>query len=569
MKNILRKYFPAIKKLRSLALVPALVFISTSCSQDILDINPATDISENDIFASEKLLEFYVNGRYYSFPDYNFGIQDTDPISDDMYASSNGAAMAYGQGLTTSTFGVPQDRWATNYANIRDVNFFFSRIDKSNIDAAVKKRLTGEMRFIRAWLYLDLISLYGDVILITDLPALNQANFDVAKTPYQDVVAFIISEMNLAAEELPNISFNGRASKGAALALKARTLLYAASPLHNGGSYDRDKLQQASEAAQAVIDLGTYSLETDFANIYNTPNYSKEIIFARTFNSSHIPFNLFGVTSGDRYYLPAVYSDVDLGWAQPLQSLVDAFEMSNGKLITDPSSGYDPQNPYNGRDPRFSKSIIHHGAILPNLAGITDAYNNGNGTITVTYHKDAGNNSSKNGNSYNTAVNSSYNILKMAAPGMPLRGIRDTYKPWIHFRLAEMYLIVAEAQAELGNTQVALNALNQVRKRAGMPNLQGISGTELRSRYRNEKRVEFAFENMRWYDITRWKIAPEVIPTVAKGVSILRSSGVDKYDYDANVLDNKRAWDNKMYYMPLPFSEVQANRLLKQNAGYD
>lgn len=550
-----------------------LFFFMISCREDTLDIKPTTDISEADIFTNADLLKYYVNGRYYSFSTYDFGIQNTDSMSDDMNGSTNVRAIAYNNGLITSSANIPQDRWAINYKNIKDVNFFFSKIDSSPIDLSVKKVLTGEMRFIRAWLYSDLVNLYGDVILLTDLPTLGQSNYDKAKSPYQEVINFIISELDKATEELPNISFNGRASKGAALALKARMLLYSASPLHNGGSYDREKLAKARDAAQEVINLGSYSLESDFANIYKSPSHSKEIIFARTFNQNYIPFNLFGVTSPDRYYLPFAYNDVDLGYAQPLQSLVDAFEMKNGLPITNAASGYNPQEPYKDRDPRFSKTIIHHGSILPALSGVTDAFDNNDGTVTIRYDRDKAGNTNKNGNSYTSILNSSYNILKRANPGKPMRGIREAYSPWIYFRLAEMYLIIAEAEAELGNSSGAIAALNIVRNRAGMPALSGLSGNDLRDRYRNERRVEFAFENLRWYDITRWMIAPQVLTKPAFGIEILRDNSVspakDEYIYGSRVLDNKRTWLNKMYYMPIPFTELQANKLLTPTPGYE
>ena len=543
------------------------LFFTFSCSQDVLDITPLSDISEENIFKSEQLLEYYVNGRYYAIPYYSFGVQNTDPMSDDVNAPGNGASKAYNRALTNPESGIPANRWAANYAQIRDINFFFSKIEESTIDKKVKTRLTGEMRFLRAFLYADLISLYGDVILITNLPKLDRKNFNQAKAPYQKVVDFVIQELDRAVAELPDKAFDGRASRGAALALKARTLLYAASPLHNEGSYDRGKLQKAAQAAKAVTNLGTYSLEPDYGAIYKTPRYSGEIIFGRTFNAQHIPFNLFGVTSADRYYLPMVYRDVDLNWASPTQSLVDAYEMANGLPIEDTASGYNPQDPYTNRDPRLSKSIIHHGSKLAGLPGVTDQFDNGDGTITIRYHRDA--NGKSNGNSYTSNLNSSYNILKRAAPGKPLRGIREAYSPWIHFRLAEMYLIIAEAEAELGNVPASINALNVVRKRAGMPALSRLSGTALRKRYRNERRVEFALENMRWYDITRWMTAPRVLTGFSFGVDIVRNAaGKDIFDYRKRVLDANLAWNDKLYYMPIPLSEIQANSLLKQNPGY-
>lgn len=558
-------------RLKLAPLLSILLFFSVSCNDDLLDISPRTDISEADIFSSAELLERYVNGRYYALAHYDFGIMNTDSLSDDINASANDNANAYHQLTINSESGIPINNWVGTYGLIRETNFFFSRIGYSSVEDDVKKRLTGEMRFIRAWLYADLISLYGDVILITDLPKLGQENYDKAKTPYQEVVKFIVDELTLAADELPNVSFaaNGRINKGVALALKARTLLYAASPLHNGGSYDKDKLKDARDAAQDVIDLGTFRLEPDFANIYKHPYYSDEILFARTFNAEHRPFNLFGVTSADRYYLPTAYSDVDLSWYQPTQSLVDAFETVSGFPISDPASGYNPQNPYINRDPRLSKTIIHHGSVLKALPGVTDRFDNGNGTVTITFHRGLG---GANGNSYSFQTNSSYNALKRANPGEPMRGVRNSYSPWIHFRLAEMYLIVAEAEAEMGNPMPAMNALNAVRQRVSMPLVSGLSGSVLQERYRNERRVELALENLRWYDITRWKIAPQVLNQPAYGVSISRdysqSPPVDSYNYTSNRLGN-RIWDDKKYFLPIPNSEIQANNLLEQNKDYN
>lgn len=550
-----------------------LIIPMSSCSEDVLDLRPAGNISEKDIFASEELLKFYVNGRYYSFQTFDFGLSNTDPMSDDWYASSNGEAVTYRRGLSTSTSGIPVNNWARDYALIRDANFFFSRIEENTIENKdFVKVMTGEMRFIRAWLYADLINLYGDVILITDLPQLGKENYDMEKTTYHDVVDFIVSELDMAAQELDDFVFNGRASKGSALALKARVLLYAASPLHNNGNYDTDKLREARDAAQSVIDMGTYILEPDYAEIFRTPDYSSEIIFARTFDMNHIPFNLFGVTSADRYYLPYAYQDVDPTYAQPLQSLIDAYEMSNGIYIDDPGSGYDDQNPYAGRDSRLGKTIIHHGTVISALPGVTDNIDNGDGTLTIRFDKDKGGDDSKNGNSYTSLINSGYGILKRANPGQPMRGIRETYAPWIFFRLAEMYLIVAEAEAELGNSQQSMDALNIVRARVGMPDVENLTGEELRRKYRNERRVEFACENLRWYDIVRWMIAPEVLDKAAYGIEIVRDNSLpvpmDEYFYNTHVLDTDLHWIDKMYFMPIPFSEIQANKLLTQNPGY-
>ena len=536
-----------------------------SCSSDFLDQKPLGDISDVDVFNNDELLEAYVNGNYRAFKFFQFGAFHKDGISDD---AVNNVMVAYNRGLITPDFygdegGVLQDAWNHNYKSIRNTNIFFDRIGDSKASPELVKRLTGEMRFIRAWCYFDLISLFGPVPFKIELFELGQESFDTPRTSYNEIIAFIKEEMDKAVNELPaedtGVSFNGRATRGAAAALRSRALLYAASPLNNP-SNDRSKWEAARDAAKAAIDLGDYSIDPDYSNLFNK-DISQEVMFARSFTQENPVLSgwLAAWNTGiDRYYLPTGYfGAVDTNFFKPLQSIVDAYETLDGSPV-------DPQNPWVNRDPRLDMTIIHHGSII---AGKTIEYHIDENEPTITGL--AGPASALRG-----GTQSNYNVLKQTEPEIIATfGSIPHEKPWVFFRLAEMYLNYAEALIELGDDAGARAAIQVVRNRANV-NMPAFteSGEALKTRYRNERRIELAFENHRWYDIIRWKIAPTVLVKPAMGVKVLRNTTTlppsITYDYDSNVIDNLRIWDDKLYYLPIPRSEVEASPSLTQNPGY-
>ena len=560
MKNIKLN----IHYLKLIVLILGMYAIPTACSDDILNQKPLSDISETDIFNNADLLEDFVNGRYKAFKYFQFGAFHKDGISDD---AVNNSFVSYNRGEVTpdNDAGVGQGSWNDNYANIRDINFFFAKISDSKLTPEILDRLAGEMQFIRAWLYFDLISLYGDVPLITDVIELGAESYDTPRTPYDEVVNFIVSELDDAIIKLPaedtGGTFNGRATRGAAAALKSRVLLYAASPLHNPNN-DLDKWRAARDAAEAVIDLNDYSLDSDYSNLFNV-NISPEVIFARSFTRENPVLTgwLAAWNTGiDRYYLPTGYYNVDTGFFKPLQALVDAYETIDGSPV-------DPQNPWNNRDPRLDMSIIHHGSIIPVQGTPT----------TIEYHVDISDPGNADlaglASALRGGTQSNYNVVKQTIPELEATfGAEPHETPWVFFRLGEMYLNYAEASIELGEDANARSAINIVRSRANV-NMPPVSesGDALRQRYRNERRVELAFENHRWYDIIRWKIAPTVLATPAMGVKVWRDNSTipptDTYTYD-NVIDNLRIWDDKMYFLPIPRGEVEASPSLGQNPGY-
>ena len=336
--------------------------------------------------------------------------------------------------------------------------------------------MKGEMKFIRAWIYANLIWRYGDVPLITDLFELNQ-DYKVKRDSYSDCVDFITKELDEAMTWLPAKSSSetlGRATGDACKALKARVLLYAASE-QNNPSHSKEKWEAAAEATKAVLDAG-YSLGNDYQSVFLEDN--DEIIFARYFTQANsTDFMLFNGRNGSN------------GWTgeNPTQNLVNAYEMTNGELPylneelplkINPASGYDESNPYAGRDPRLDASILHDGSMWA-------------GRETETWHGGLDSPESSIG-SWN-ASKTAYAFKKFMVESV------KPENPWIFFRLAEFYLNYAEIMYELGNEEQAREYVNKVRARqsVNMPPVTA-SGEKLRDKIRNERRVELAFEGHRF-----------------------------------------------------------------------
>jgi hypothetical protein len=337
----------------------------------------------------------------------------------------------------------------------------------------------------------------------------------------------------------------GRATKGAALLLKSRVLLYAASLLHNPDNKP-EKWQRAADAAKAVMDLGVYRLDDNYKTLFHTRN-SPEVIFQSTINQ------IYKVVANDwvRQTEPPSQGG---GWGnlQPLQNIVDEYEMMNGKMITDPSSGYDPNNPYVNRDPRFQQSIIYNGRKW------------GNGTI-YTYVG-----SGVDGLNYNTAsTQTGYYVAKLLDSNATLiTSYKGGSHYWVFMRYAEALLNYAEAQNEVLAAPDAsvYNAINQIRSRTnvGMPPLPaGLSKDDMRQRIRHERRVELAFEAQRFWDIRRWRIGTH--ETTAWGMRITKTGTT--YKYEKFVVEN-RVYQPAFDLFPIPQTEIDKDQALQQNTGY-
>lgn len=429
--------------------------------------------------------------------------------------------------------------YQTYYAGIRAANTFLANVgDVQNANAALMARMTGEVRVLRAYYYSRLASLFGDVPLVTEQLSLIDAK-SVTRTPVSQVWDFISNELTQAADALPNVytaaTDKGRVTKAAALALKARSALYA-------GRY-----QEAADAAALVKAMPEYGLFPTYKTLFTTAaEGNKEVIldvqFVKGTQANDI-FNILtpqSVTNGKSLYVPT-------------NKMVNAYEMKNGKAITDPTSGFDPKNPYLNRDPRLSYSVYVPGDVLPNGKTFNPLPNSTTGdavgsTFTVS---PTGFNVKKYVNSDDaaTATNSGINFILI--------------------RYAEVLLTYAEAKIELNQLdQSVYDAINAIRQRGDvlMPAITtGKTQAELRDIVRHERLVELAFEGQHYFDIRRWKTAEGLMPGKVYGMTYVDPTGNLK---TVEVTGWVNYWDNKNYLWPIPELERNLNGDLGQNAGW-
>ena len=533
-----------------------LVAILALNSCDVLDMKPLDKVSDADVWEDSALIELYVNASYNSI-NHEFSQHMLSDASDETYCIHNWAnfwVIQKGEMTSDNGTGISEkiNYWKSAYSNIRTINVFFDRIDDAPVETDLKNRMKGEMKFIRAWIYANLIWRYGDVPLITDLFELNQ-DYKVKRDSYSDCVDFITKELDEAMTWLPAKSSSetlGRATGDACKALKARVLLYAASE-QNNPSHSKEKWEAAAEATKAVLDAG-YSLGNDYQSVFLEDN--DEIIFARYFTQANsTDFMLFNGRNGSN------------GWTgeNPTQNLVNAYEMTNGELPylneelplkINPASGYDESNPYAGRDPRLDASILHDGSMWA-------------GRETETWHGGLDSPESSIG-SWN-ASKTAYAFKKFMVESIPPSGSSvKPENPWIFFRLAEFYLNYAEIMYELGNEEQAREYVNKVRARqsVNMPPVTA-SGEKLRDKIRNERRVELAFEGHRFFDVRRWCIADETENRDLLAMNIQKQADGTK-TYEVTML-LKRSFLEQHKLVPIPRTEIDKSEgSLVQNPGY-
>ncbi len=445
------------------------------------------------------------------------------------------------------------------FSIIQNCNIFLSKINDVPGDDILRNRLKGEVTFLRAYGYFKLIRDYGEVPIITEPFDLN-SNFDKSRSSYEDCVAFIANELDLAANLLPlNQSADnfGRVTKAAALSIKSRLLLYAASPLWNP-SGNIEKWQKAADAAKAVIDLNSNQLYTgNYSDILTTLN--SEIILAHLTNKQYQWDAFIGV---EMFLSPSGFH----GWGSwvPSQNLIDAFGTSEGKYISDPTSGYDPQQPYVNRDPRFYSNIVFDGRPYSRPAYFPDRYAVGSTNEAEFY--EGGLDSPQGWDTWNNSE-TRYTFRKYCDTTYNYNTELQNNKFWVISRLSEIYLNYAESQFYLGNEDITLHYLNLIRERAGIQiPLAGLTGIELKNRIQNERQIELCFEGHRYYDVRRWKIAEVTENKPLMGVVITKNTdGTKTYNYK-KVQD--RIFKPQHYLLPIPRNEINRTNL-DQNPGYN
>ena len=486
----------------------------------------------------------------------------------------------------SSVFGYTDGRWSPSnpysrwdFAGIRRANFFLTeyvnadfselKYDK-DYEAEMKRfnRYPYEVRFLRAYFYFNLARAYGDVPLITKVLTEDEAN-QVTRTPVAEVFDFIVKECDaiLEADQLPvrysdlvgdaangSSTDGGRVTKQAVMALKARTLLYWASPLFNKEN-NSGLWRQAAQANKDVIDFCTANGISlgKYSEIWGTNNWQAgEMIFVRRVGDMNWP---------ETTNFPVGMENGNSGNC-PTQTLIDAYEMqATGLAWDEPGSGYDQTDPYAGRDPRLAMTIAVNGDKWPDT----------NPNPLETYQ------GGRNGLPLAGATPTGYYLKKYLDKTIDIStstGSGSTRHNWVTYRLGEFYLNYAEAVFNyLGSadatdatfTMSAVDAVNVVRSRSdvNMPGFPtGLSNDEFTEKYRRERMVELAFEGHRFWDVRRWKDGASQRSIIEMQIT----KNGDRYTY--NRVPKSRYWDDKMYLFPIPDSEIRKNPNLTQNPGW-
>jgi len=625
-----------MKKRRLLILgMLAVAMLPLSCNKDFLDTQPLDKISADATWGDVALSEAFVF-NVYSYLGYGgFEEESLASITDEaMFTHSGRGINVITEGtLSAATTGnnrvIPQ--WNDLFLAIRQANIAIQELPEATFDdAEAKERLLGEAHFLRAYYYHELQRFYGSVPLIDRPYELNE-DYSAARNTYAENVDFVLADLDKASTMLAGKSINaGRATDLSAMALKSRVLLYAASDLRDAatasanssalsGYGDIDLIAYTSGdqmarwtaakvAAKEVLDatsgykLGltapataeeatdTYvSIAMGGGSAIGDPAAASELLFERT----HSP--LF--TQESNWPLGGIHQGINNGpngyhnWAgnTPIQQLVDDYVMMDGSEF-DWDNPEHAADPYANRDPRMYATILYDGADWKprpsDVAGMdpfdqiqTGLYDDGAGGIVAGI--DTRDSPVENWNGTRTA----YYVRKFidADPGVVDNQSSAQVVPWPFLRYTEMVLNYVEASLETGDEGEAIAWLNKIRYRAGLPAVTA-TGDELVDIYRNERRVELAYEEHRYHDARRWMIPAEtlgrgikvmkVTATLKAGMSPLSPYRHDKtvYDYAYNVVDNNdnetRSWDDKMYYLPISRDEINRNELLVKNPGY-
>lgn len=546
----------------------SIAFTLSSCN-GFLDREEDSFIDKTATFDSYNRTKQYLTYAYTLLPDglnrFSREAMLASATDDAEFAIESAEIQQFNNG-SWNALNNPDDVWNRYYSgiskcctlleNTNHVNLDISRLDPDKqVEYANSlkdiRMWRAEARFLRAYFHFELLKRYGPIPIVTSTLSINGNYENTPRPTMKEVVDFIAKECDIAADTLEltpwrnvNDAF-GRATKGAALALKSRLLLYAASPLYVdfGDTNEANKptdiamWKSAADAAKAVIDLNQYELASSYGDLFKNDFQNKEYIFVRRYaaNSDFEKSN-FPVSFGGK------------GGTNPSQNLVDDYEMLDGTPFdwNDPAKA---AQPFENRDARLGATI------LMNMAPFK-------GKKVATYPEGAdatpNPNATKTGYYLRKFLNEDVNIQTGGSSGghvVPL------------FRLAEIYLNYVEALNECDptNPDIALY-LNKVRNRASLPNVSALSQEQMRAVIQHERRVELAFEEHRSWDVRRWKIASSTLGAPLMGVQIERKP-LGGYTY-MPVKVEQRVFQPKMYWYPIPQSEVLKLKQWKQNNGW-
>ncbi len=610
----------------SLSLTAALAF-AVGCNDDFVNTEPLTEVSGEAVWSDAGLAEAFVTEIYNGLGNGGFSEQMVASLTDEAIFTHPGRGI---NTITEARTNPADIGWVNNTLNWPDM---YSRIRAANLalenlkvpefeDPEIADRLKGEAHFMRAYFYQQLLRYFGSFPIVDRVYGLGEDDYTLPRNTFEECVNFIAADCDTAAQLLEGKALAaGRATKAAALALKSRIYIYAASDLRDIPtasakseviaayaspeaigyvSGDRTaRWQMAKDAAKAVLDEPGYGYMLDLAapatSEEGTTNYMNislsmnggetDLIFGRYFiNAKQEAGGQLGLFNGPNGYH---------NWAgnTPIQNMVDDYEMMDGTAF-DWNNTEQAAMPYTNRDPRFYASVLYDGAgwkpRTPDVAA-KDPYDEiqtgqyelmQDGSKVNYFGLDTRQSTVEDWNGSRTG----YYMRKFINPD-PAIVDQNTYQevPWPVLRYTEAVFNYAEACIELGQDDEAKAWLNKIRYRAGMPAITE-SGDALRQKYRNERRVEMMYEEQRYHDARRWMIAPSTLGQKAGIISIIGTfkpgQSADLYRYDPSVYNyeykpltidpgiENRLWLDKMYYLPISRDEINRNEKLVQNPGY-
>jgi hypothetical protein len=589
-----------MKKFQSgLIIAGFVIFTMSACKQEILEQKPVDRYSDAVLWSDVKLVRSYAynlyDGARTGFQQYMItSVSDESQAqSDNLYVRGDMAPEG------TNPWGTPLPGWTAHYQNIQKINKLLGNINRlleGTPDATIKPQvdqITGEALFLRAYAYTQLARTYGGVPLLKDESGIKQDFLVIKRGTFEETINFIVKDCNDAIALLRDKAntVGGLATKEAAMALKSRILLFAASDLTADGtatskyvgyeSPNRTALWTAArDAAKAIIDLNTYGLED-----FGAPNKasigpklydfyrakvlsSKEVIWGKMYSAIDGVFNKM-----NQWNEPSGKA----GWntINPTQKFIDSYQMDDGSnfsnhfqvdaagLYKNISTKYTNANMYENRDPRFYGSIMYDQATWKaSPYRIRDTITLRNGAQVKKVSGYDGRNSDYN--AFN-ATQTGYGIKKMLDESASNSSVGyNNENAWYEFRYAEILLNYAEASIALNQISEATNAINAIRSRAAMPNFTG----DITQALRYERMIELSFENHRWYDLRRWKRLVQEV-TDAYGIAITQTDAEagTTVTYKRNRTQT-RALVPRNYWIPISSVERAKAPQLEQNPGY-
>ena len=575
-----------MKLYKVMLLVGTLGFFS-SCEEDVFDKRDLSGLNE-EVWNDSTLARVYVDYVYdQNLPSWG----GNSNLSDESYGES-----VYLQGTvqvnTVTDFGTSINV-NNNYGKIRSINQGLQELDKGTLAPEMRNRLKGQLYFFRAWRYFDLVRLYGGVPLVLEpQDAVGEAKEStfIARNKTSETFAQIASDLELATQNLPGKWLGadwGRVTSGAAAALQGRALLYWASPQFNPGDLPErwQKAYEANKKAKEVLLANGYKLHANFEEMWFQEVGNPEAVFITGYNNSANDQQRKNNTY-DNSTRPK-YLGTGGGSNQPTKEMVDAFPMKDGKKINDPTSKYtyDAKLFFKNRDPRFDKTIAYNGATWsingnPNYKLWT--YLVSNKTVEPT------------------ATNTGFYARKAIDKNTAAGNAQYVGTDWMEIRFAEVLLNLAESATGLNKLAEAYTELKEIRKRAGIEaGADGLYGlkpnmtrTEMFQAILDERQVEFAFENKRYWDLRRNKLFEKVLNGKRRsGINIsLNTTAISAADFEKNrenisleeaytkyftisskVMDTRYAinWLPEYYFFALPQQAITNNPNLEQTKGWN